>query len=260
MKRPIKSLSYYLATATGFAIGFVGIISPFAYYQVVKANDVVYDSARRMAFSTDSKLISTAFKLPLQNGEIVNTNKTNQALELTKLNEENKPLVETSSVSELNVIDVPKALPKEEETLETKKELLAKELVLEESPKDVTKFANRLRDGKKVKMVATAYCLNGRTASGVFSKYGIIAADPKYLPIGSIVRIRGAEYTGLYSVLDTGAKIKGRKIDIYLTSGKEAIQFGRRDVTLEVLRYGWNPQVCNDVVLTEQKNFSASIR
>jgi 3D (Asp-Asp-Asp) domain-containing protein len=255
MKRPIKSLSYYLATATGFAISFVGIISPFAYYQVVKANDVISVSPSRMSFSTDSKLISTAFKLPLQNDEIVNPNKTNQIIESSKLNEEAKSLIETSSVSELNVIDIPNALPRQKEMLETRKELLAKELIIDESPKDVTRFADRLRDGKKVKMVATAYCLNGRTASGVFSKYGIIAADPKYLPIGSIVRIGGAEYTGLYSVLDTGAKIKGRKIDIYLTSGKEAIQFGRREVTLEVLRYGWNPQVCNDVVLAEQKKF-----
>jgi 3D (Asp-Asp-Asp) domain-containing protein len=165
--------------------------------------------------------------------------------------------VKTKKLPEVNIVSIPEELLKPEIKADLGKALTDKELV-EDNPKDTNRFANRLRDGKKVKMVATAYCLNGRTASGVFSKYGIIAADPIYLPIGSIVRIRGGEYTGLYSVLDTGAKIKGRKIDIYLASGREAMQFGRRDVTLEVLRYGWNPQICNDIVLGEQKILSSA--
>jgi 3D (Asp-Asp-Asp) domain-containing protein len=96
--------------------------------------------------------------------------------------------------------------------------------------------------GKIVRMEATAYCLKSITRSGVKSNYGIIAADPKWLPIGSIVRLEAQEYSGLYSVLDTGSKIKGRKIDIYLDNYEEAISFGRRRVRLEVLRYGWHPQ------------------
>src|SRR4051794_5836826 len=37
--------------------------------------------------------------------------------------------------------------------------------------------------------VATAYCVKGQTASGLKVRSGIIAADPRILPIGSIVRI-----------------------------------------------------------------------
>lgn len=252
MKRQGKSLSYYLASAAGCAIGFAGIVSPFAFYEVVKANDIVYESARKIALSNDTGLMSATLKLPVK--------ETAPSIDQSLSQSDKRPLaIEISDVSKLNVIDIPKDLSKPEAKLELNKEPIEKQF-LEESPRDVDRFANRLRGGKKVKMVATAYCLNGRTASGVFSKYGIIAADPKYLPIGSIVRIRGGEYTGLYSVLDTGTKIKGRKIDIYLSSGKEAVQFGRRDITLEVLRYGWNPQICNDAVLEEQKSFSASIR
>lgn len=107
------------------------------------------------------------------------------------------------------------------------------------------KKIKRLQSGKSVYVEATAYCLNNVTASGIRSKYGILAADPHILPIGSVVKLHADEYTGLYTVLDTGNKIKGRKIDIYLTDYSEAIKFGRRRVKVEVLRYGWNPQSIN---------------
>jgi hypothetical protein len=60
--------------------------------------------------------------------------------------------------------------------------------------------------------------------------------------------------------LDTGAKIKGKKIDVYLTSGKEAMKFGRRDITLEVLRYGWNPQSCSEMAMGEAKILNTSAK
>src|SRR5262245_54873832 len=83
---------------------------------------------------------------------------------------------------------------------------------------DQETFLRKFRNGKNVKMTATAYCLNNVTASGVKSKYGIVAADPKLLPIGSIIQIEADQYSGLYTVLDTGELIKGRKIDIYLAN------------------------------------------
>src|SRR5262249_49283405 len=107
---------------------------------------------------------------------------------------------------------------------------------------DQDTLLRKFQNGKRVKMNATAYCINNTTASGVKSKYGIVAADPELLPIGSIVHIEAGEYSGFYTVLDTGALIKGRKIDIYLSDYKEACNFGRRKVRLKVLRYGWNPQ------------------
>jgi 3D (Asp-Asp-Asp) domain-containing protein len=82
---------------------------------------------------------------------------------------------------------------------------------------------------------ATGYCLKGRTASGEFTRPGVIAADPRVLPLGTVVHIRAGRYTGQYTVLDTGARIKGRTIDIYFTSHKEAVAFGRQRVKLHVL-------------------------
>jgi hypothetical protein len=36
--------------------------------------------------------------------------------------------------------------------------------------------------------------------------------------------------------------VKGRAVDLYLWSCKEALQFGRRSVRLTVLRLGWSPE------------------
>ncbi len=89
-----------------------------------------------------------------------------------------------------------------------------------------------------VSYVATAYSLRGRTASGKFVSQGIIAADPKFLPLGSRVHVQAGAWSGEYLVADTGGAIKGRKIDIWTPSTREAMRFGRRTVKLTVLSYG----------------------
>ncbi len=82
---------------------------------------------------------------------------------------------------------------------------------------------------------ATAYCLKGRTASGVTVRPGIIAADPSVLPIGTVIHLRSGQYTGTYTVMDTGGRIKGRRVDVYVPTYREAIQFGRRQVRIKVI-------------------------
>ena len=86
--------------------------------------------------------------------------------------------------------------------------------------------------------VATAYSLRGRTASGRFTSHGVIAADPRVLPLGSRVRLEAGPWSGEYLVADTGGAIRGRKIDIWTPSTREALRFGRRSVKLTVLSYG----------------------
>lgn len=86
--------------------------------------------------------------------------------------------------------------------------------------------------------VATAYSLRGRTASGRYVSKGIIAADRRVLPLGSRVRIEAGNYSGEYLVADTGGAIKGRRIDIWIPSSRDAMKFGRRTVKLTVLSYG----------------------
>jgi 3D (Asp-Asp-Asp) domain-containing protein len=85
--------------------------------------------------------------------------------------------------------------------------------------------------------VATAYSLRGKTASGRMVSRGLIAADPRVLPLGSRVRLDHPGYSGEYLVADTGGLIKGRRIDIWIPTSREAMRFGRRTVKLTVLSY-----------------------
>lgn len=82
---------------------------------------------------------------------------------------------------------------------------------------------------------ATAYCLNGRTATGGSVRRGIIAADPRVLPLGTRVEISAGAWSGTYTVADTGGAVKGRKIDVWVPNLSEARRFGRRTVHIKVL-------------------------
>ncbi|HEY9284568.1 MAG TPA: 3D domain-containing protein, partial [Pyrinomonadaceae bacterium] len=67
---------------------------------------------------------------------------------------------------------------------------------------------------------------------------GLIAADRRVLPLGTRVRLEAGGYSGEYVVADTGGLVRGRKIDIWVPSNREAMRFGRRPVKLTVLNYG----------------------
>jgi 3D (Asp-Asp-Asp) domain-containing protein len=98
--------------------------------------------------------------------------------------------------------------------------------------------------GARLQFQATAYCKGETTASGVGVRTGIAAADPAILPVGSVVRLEtpNSRYSGVWTVMDTGPMVRGRSLDLYLWSCKEALQFGRRKVRLTVLRLGWSPE------------------
>jgi 3D (Asp-Asp-Asp) domain-containing protein len=85
---------------------------------------------------------------------------------------------------------------------------------------------------------ATAYSLRGRTASGRPVTRGLIAADPSVLPLGTRVRLEAGSFSGEYEVADTGGAVKGRRIDIWTPTSREALKFGRRAVKLTVLSFG----------------------
>lgn len=97
--------------------------------------------------------------------------------------------------------------------------------------------------GTRLRFTATAYCKGSVTAAGTQARAGVAAADPAVLPIGSVVRIDGGpeRHNGIYTVLDTGPGVKGRRLDLYMWSCYEALDFGRRSVLVTVLRLGWRP-------------------
>jgi 3D (Asp-Asp-Asp) domain-containing protein len=99
------------------------------------------------------------------------------------------------------------------------------------------------RPGSQLPFAATAYCKGTTTASGVVARTGVAAADPTLLPVGSVLNVSAGDtrYNGVYTVMDTGPKVQGRILDLYMWSCHEALKFGRKEVEVTVLRLGWDP-------------------
>ena len=94
---------------------------------------------------------------------------------------------------------------------------------------------------------ATAYCITGITKSGVPVAPGHVAADPKIIPLGSMIYVESPLMSGIYQVTDTGRLIKGKIIDVFIPSYKRSIEFGRRNVKIKVLRYGYDEAPANEL-------------
>jgi len=94
-------------------------------------------------------------------------------------------------------------------------------------------------------MVATAYTAGpestgkspgspgyGITASGMYVKPGVVAVDPRVIPLGTRLYVEGYGYS---IAADTGGAIKGNRIDLYMRTLSEAYRWGRRTVKVYVL-------------------------
>lgn len=104
---------------------------------------------------------------------------------------------------------------------------------------------------KAVTMTATAYDLSfescgkrpgdkyyGLTASGTKVRPGVVAVDPKVIPLGTKLYVKSLDGTKDYGFAvaeDTGGAIKGNKIDLFFESGKDVYNFGRRKVKVYIL-------------------------
>lgn len=81
-------------------------------------------------------------------------------------------------------------------------------------------------------MKASAYCSpGGTTATGAAVGSGIVAVDPRVIPLGQKVYVEGY---GFAHALDTGGAIRGNRIDLYMDSNQEALSWGVRNVLVYV--------------------------
>lgn len=93
------------------------------------------------------------------------------------------------------------------------------------------------RGARSLVMIATAYSAydagNGSyTYGGNLLRHGIVAVDPSVIPLGTRLYIDGYGYA---VADDIGSAIKGNRIDLAFDSHGEAVQFGRRPVTVYIL-------------------------
>ena len=86
---------------------------------------------------------------------------------------------------------------------------------------------------------ATAYCLRGTTATGTSAQEGVVAVDPRFIPFGTrmfIITNDGEYVYGIAAAEDAGdGNIVGNRIDIWLPTWSECVQFGYRECTIYIL-------------------------
>lgn len=78
---------------------------------------------------------------------------------------------------------------------------------------------------------------DGYTATGAKCEVGVVAVDPRVIPLGTklyIEAVDGSFVYGFCSAEDTGGAIKGNKVDLAMNTKSECFQFGRRDVRVYV--------------------------
>ncbi len=88
-----------------------------------------------------------------------------------------------------------------------------------------------------VRVEATAYSsaqsdLSAYTATGTLCRYGVIATDPHFIPLGTKVYIPGYGYA---VAEDTGGAIVGNRIDVAFDTLSECYEFGRQWIDLYII-------------------------
>jgi len=113
------------------------------------------------------------------------------------------------------------------------------ETITEREPIVVTEVLEVKKEVEWYYFVATGYSANDQvqgtnniTATGKEIKKGMIAVDPKVIPLGTKIEIKDM---GIFIAEDTGGKIKGNRIDIYFNSREEARKFGRRGIWVKII-------------------------
>jgi len=100
----------------------------------------------------------------------------------------------------------------------------------------------RIRYTRRIEVVCTAYTTERQTnkinAIGNRARLGTIAVDPSVIPLRSRVFVTSRNGTWVYGEAiaeDTGGKVKGNIIDLYMETHDECIRFGRRAGYLYIL-------------------------
>lgn len=95
---------------------------------------------------------------------------------------------------------------------------------------------------QEIEVSSTAYTANCAGCSGVTSTgvnlaqnpdQKVIAVDPNIIPLGTKVYVEGYGYA---TAADTGGAIQGNKIDVFIPSRQEALNWGRKQVTVQILK------------------------
>ena len=126
--------------------------------------------------------------------------------------------------------------PKPETVLRNSKPAVKKKVTISRNSSERTgPELNNANILKTMTVEATAYTFTGnKTATGIAPKEGLIAVDPRVIALGSNVYIEGYGYA---VAADTGGAIQGNRIDVFYSTMRRCIDWGRRSVKIYILNY-----------------------
>lgn len=139
---------------------------------------------------------------------------------------------------------------KYEDGVEVSREEKARKIVRDPSPQillvgsaqEVSRGGRNIRFERALEVTATAYCpcakccgptAVGMTSTGVPAARGVIAVDPRIIPLGTRVYVDGY---GEAVAADVGSAIKGHKIDVCFDTHEEALAWGVKKTKVYILR------------------------
>lgn len=174
----------------------------------------------------------------LQINSVLNNELKDVKVKVLELQEENRQI--NSRVQQLQQSN--KDLQNEVHRLKQKNNELRRKLSMEGSKASPLPSRGSHEVGKTFYMNSTAYTAYCRGCSGK-TKWGeldlranpnlkVIAVDPNIIPLGTKVYVEGYGYA---IAADTGGAIRGHKIDIFMPSRQQALQWGRRIVRVTIL-------------------------
>lgn len=140
-------------------------------------------------------------------------------------------IVEVQQVEQTKVYDEQKEM---QEQLEKREEIISRGNVGRKMIFEVTAYT--LREEECGKSPDDPYY--GITASGKKVKAWHTVAAPKEIPFGTKIYIpyfKDKPNKGIFVIEDRGGAIKGNRLDVYMESLSEALEFGRRKLEVYIL-------------------------
>ena len=95
-----------------------------------------------------------------------------------------------------------------------------------------TRILNMIATGYDTGPESCGVNAKGITRTGARATYGVVAVDPRVIPLGTKLYVEGY---GFATALDTGSAIKGSRIDLCFDTYREAEMYGKRKIKVYVL-------------------------
>ena len=197
------------------------------YETIYKDDSSVYEGEKKTAQKGVNGIIRITESVVSENGAEVSRSETSRVTVSEKLDE---IILCGTKKKEIKKPETKKA--------ETKKSA-AKKTTEKKQEKSSASSREDVSYKKVMSMTATAYSAfkkgggYGKTASGRTAGHGIVAVDPRVIPLGTKVYVEGYGYA---VAADTGGAIKGNKIDLcFEKSNSELMAFGRKNVKVYII-------------------------